>query len=73
MPDDLHTLNAAQGLCDGAYGRSLRRHSYSHRREATMKDAPIPIKNAPAWLMSFFTGFSGVIIIGVLVYAILRA
>jgi hypothetical protein len=38
-----------------------------------MKDAPFPMKNAPAWLMAFFTGFSGVIIIGVLVYAILRA
>ena len=35
-----------------------------------MKDAPLPIKNAPAWLMAFFTGFSGVIIIGVLVYVI---
>jgi hypothetical protein len=35
-----------------------------------MKNATI--KDAPAWLMAFFTGFSGVIIIGVLVYAIMK-
>ena len=31
-----------------------------------MKDA----KDSPAWLMSFFTGFSAVLVLGVLVYAI---
>jgi hypothetical protein len=31
------------------------------------------MKNAPGWLMAFSTGFSGVIIIGVLVYAIMTA
>ena len=35
--------------------------------EAIMtKDA----KDSPAWLMAFFTGFSAVLVIGVLVYAI---
>ena len=35
-------------------------------KEAIMNDA----KDSPAWLMAFFTGFSAVLVIGVLVYAI---